>query len=134
MPEALSPQQADHAMRNWSHPALGRIRPGSPEHLQMFCGMLLDTHNPYKPAVIDWPRLSPEALQRITTLPNRDMAVQKEGSASVSVETSRRPSPIRCCAKRWTWIAVKSFGFCFSSIGQPGIAATCPRGAGLGIG
>jgi hypothetical protein len=87
MPDVLSPQQAEHAMRNWSHPALGRIRPGSPEHLQMFCGMLLDTHNPYRPAVIDWPRLSPDALQRITALPIWDMAVQKEGSASVSVES-----------------------------------------------
>jgi hypothetical protein len=23
----------------------------------MFCNMLLQTHNPYKPAVIDWPKL-----------------------------------------------------------------------------
>jgi hypothetical protein len=33
------------------------------------CGMLLNTRNPYKPAVIDWPRLSPDALQRVTSLP-----------------------------------------------------------------
>jgi hypothetical protein len=86
MSEVLSPHQAEYAMRNWAHPTLGRIRTGSPEHLQMFCRMLLDTHNPYKPAVIDWPRLSPEALQRIASLPIWEMAVQKEKSASVSVE------------------------------------------------
>lgn len=83
----LSPDQAEYAMRNWSHAESGRIRIGSSEHLQMFCKMLLDTHNPYKPAVIDWPQLPPEALQRVTSLPIWDMAVQKEGSASISVQT-----------------------------------------------
>lgn len=87
MSDVLSQGQADHAMRNWSHPAPGRIRIGSHEHLKMFCDMLLETHNPYKPAVIDWPRLSAEALERVTSLPIWDIAVQKEGSASISVET-----------------------------------------------
>jgi hypothetical protein len=87
MPEALSPDQAEYAMRNWSHQGPGKIRIGSPEHLQLFCRMLLETHNPYKPAVIDWPRLSPEALGRVTSLPIWDMAVQKEGCAAVSVQT-----------------------------------------------
>lgn len=87
MSDVLSQGQADHAMRNWSHPGPGRVRIGSREHLKMFCDMLLETHNPYKPAVIDWPRLSPEALARVTSLPIWDMAVQKEGSASISVET-----------------------------------------------
>jgi hypothetical protein len=85
--DVLSPDQADYAMRNWSHPSRGQIRIGSPEHLHMFCTMLLDTHNPYKPAVIEWPRLSPEALHRVTSLPIWDMAVQKEGCAAVSVES-----------------------------------------------
>jgi hypothetical protein len=87
MSDVLSPDQAEHAMRNWTHPEPGRIRIGSHEHLQMFCKMLLETHNPYKPAVIEWPKLSPEALERVTSLPIWDMAVQKEGSASISVET-----------------------------------------------
>ena len=90
MSDVLSPDRADHAMRNWSHPLPGKIRIGSPEHLRMFCTMLLDTHNPYKPAVIEWPRLSPEALQRVTSLPIWDMAVQKEGCAAVSVESFAR--------------------------------------------
>ena len=47
----------------------GRIRIGSEEHKQLFCRMLLDTFDPYKPAVIDWPNLSEDALQRLRSLP-----------------------------------------------------------------
>ena len=36
---------------------LGRIRWGSNEHKTLLCRTLLDTFNPYKPAVIDWPEL-----------------------------------------------------------------------------
>jgi hypothetical protein len=90
MTDALSLDQAEYAMRNWSHPQPGRIRIGSPQHLQMFCQMLLDTHNPYKPAVIAWPPLLPEALHRVTSLPIWDMAIQKEGCASASVDAFAR--------------------------------------------
>lgn len=79
--------QADYAMRNWTDPVDGPVRIGSPEHLRMFCNMLLQTHNPYKPAVIDWPKLSPDALQRVTSLPIWDIAVQTEGRASVRVHS-----------------------------------------------
>jgi hypothetical protein len=74
-------------MRHWSgeHPTR-KIQPGSEEHLRLFCRMLLDTHNPYKPAVIDWPVLAPDARQRVTRLPIWDIAVQTEGRASVRVE------------------------------------------------
>ncbi len=47
--------------------------------------MLLDTHNPYKPAVIDWPLLDSEARERLTALPIWDIAVQTEGKASLRV-------------------------------------------------
>ncbi|MDW9230234.1 putative aminomethyltransferase [Burkholderia cepacia] len=49
--------------------------------------MLLDTHNPYKPAVIDWPALKPAELKRLTSLPIWDIAVQTEGRASIRVAT-----------------------------------------------
>jgi len=78
---------ADHAMRHWSHPQPGRIRIGSDAHKRAFCRMLLETHNPYKPAVIDWPALSPDALQRVTSLPIWDIAVQTEGRAAIRVQT-----------------------------------------------
>jgi hypothetical protein len=83
----LAIEQADHAMRNWQDPSAEPVRPGSPEHLRLFCQMLLQTHNPYKPAVIDWPVLAPEALQRVVSLPIWDIAVQTEGRASVRVQS-----------------------------------------------
>src|SRR5581483_7599646 len=70
--------------------ALGRapqFKIGSEEHKRAFCRMLLDTHDPYKPAVIDWPELSPEAFQRLTALPIWNIAVQIEGRASIAVKT-----------------------------------------------
>ena len=46
---------ADAAARRWAAPAPGSIRPGSELHKTTFSQLLLDTHNPYKPAVIEWP-------------------------------------------------------------------------------
>ena len=80
-------EQADHAMRHWTDPLPGPVSIGSAEHLRMFCNMLLQTHNPYKPSVIDWPRLAPDALKRVTSLPIWDIAVQTEGRASVRVHS-----------------------------------------------
>lgn len=89
-------EEADHAMRHWTDPIPGPVRTGSPEHLRMFCNMLLQTHNPYKPSVIDWPRLSPDALKRVTSLPIWDIAVQTEGRASVRVHSyaARQRDPL----------------------------------------
>ncbi|MDB6144170.1 MAG: aminomethyltransferase [Pseudomonas sp.] len=78
---------ADHAMRHWRSDEPGRIKIGSEAHKRLFCRMLLDTHNPYKPAVMEWPELSPEVLQRITSLPIWDIAVQTEGRAQLQVRT-----------------------------------------------
>jgi hypothetical protein len=79
--------EADHAMRHWAHSSSGPVRIGSQAHLEMFSAMLLETHNPYKPAVIDWPKLAPDTLGRITSLPIWDIAVQTEGRASIRVAT-----------------------------------------------
>ncbi|MFJ3486936.1 ferritin-like domain-containing protein [Pseudomonas sp. NPDC090202] len=78
---------ADHAMRHWNSEEPGRIKIGSEAHKRLFCRMLLDTHNPYKPAVMVWPQLTPEVLQRITSLPIWDIAVQTEGRAQLRVQT-----------------------------------------------
>ena len=78
---------ADHALRHWAGPDPERhIRIGSDAHCRLFCRMLLDTHNPYKPAVIQWPQLAPDALARVTGLPIWDIAVQTEGRASIRVQ------------------------------------------------
>jgi len=47
----------DAAPRAWNGDEPGPIRIGSEQHKTLFSRMLLDTFNPYKPAVIDWPRL-----------------------------------------------------------------------------
>ena len=62
-----------------------RIRTGSDAHKALFCRTLLDTHNPYTPAVIDWPRLDPDARERLVSLPIWDVAVQTEGRARLNV-------------------------------------------------
>src|ERR1051326_4560914 len=76
---------ADQAARRWTAPAEGVISPGSDRHRITFCRMLLDTHNPYKPAVIEWPRLDSDACDRLVALPIWDIAVQTEGKASLRV-------------------------------------------------
>ena len=58
------------------------VRIGSDAHKVLFCRTLLDSFNPYKPAVIDWPQLDPDALARLTSLPVWDIAVQTENKAS----------------------------------------------------
>lgn len=64
----------------------GRIRLGSPEHLTLFSRTLLDTHDPYRPALIDWPELAPETREKIVSLPIWDMAVQTEGRTGLFVQ------------------------------------------------
>jgi hypothetical protein len=71
----------------WLWPREGRIRPGSEEHKQLFCRMLLDTFDPYKPAVIPWPRLEPDALARLTGLPFWDIAVETELHTSKTMQS-----------------------------------------------
>jgi hypothetical protein len=90
MPSDANVAAADHAMRHWLGAEPGRIKLGSEAHKRLFCRMLLDTHNPYKPAVIEWPELSPDALHRITSLPIWDIAVQTEGRATLRVDTYTR--------------------------------------------
>lgn len=76
---------ADTTARRWSAAAEGSIRPGGDAHKTAFCRMLLDTHNPYRPAAVDWPKLDGEARDRLVALPIWDIAVQTEGKASTRV-------------------------------------------------
>lgn len=62
-----------------------RIHLGSDAHKRLFCRTLLDTFNPYKPAVIDWPELDSQARERLVSLPIWDIAVQTEGRARLNV-------------------------------------------------
>jgi hypothetical protein len=81
MLDKATAEAADRAAREWKAPGGDPILPGSEAHKVAFCRMLLDTHNRYKPAVMDWPALEPEARERLVTLPIWDIAVQTEGKA-----------------------------------------------------
>ncbi|HUC19439.1 MAG TPA: ferritin-like domain-containing protein [Acetobacteraceae bacterium] len=72
---------ADQTARSWTFPAGGALPPGKDAHKEMFARMLLETFNPYKPAVIAWPALDDEARARLVNLPIWDIAVQTEGRA-----------------------------------------------------
>lgn len=61
------------------------IKIGSEDHKRLFCRTLLDTFDPYKPALIAWPQLSPDALARLTGLPFWGIAVQTEDRATVHI-------------------------------------------------
>ncbi len=65
----------------------GTVRPGSEAHKVLMCRTMLTTHDPYKPALIDWPTLDPVTQNRITSLPIWDIAVATEGRASMNVST-----------------------------------------------
>lgn len=64
----------------------GEVLPGSPAHKTLFCRMLLDTFDPYRPAVIAWPALAPDALRRLVSLPFWDIAVATEERAARRME------------------------------------------------
>jgi len=72
---------ADRAARIWAPTEPGPIAPGSEAHKTAFCRMLLDTHNPYKPSIIQWPALDAETRERLISLPIWEIAVQTEGKA-----------------------------------------------------
>ena len=76
LPEARSSPATDGARR---------LRLGSDAHRTLFCRTLLDTFNPYRPAVIDWPALEPSERERLISLPIWDIAVQTEGRARLNV-------------------------------------------------
>lgn len=89
---------ADYQSRHWNYLKPGGIKPGSPEHFEMFTALLGATYNPYKPAVLDWPQLEPDALRRITSLPIWDIAVQTENKAAARIEfyaQTVRQKPLR---------------------------------------
>jgi len=72
---------ADRTARSWTSPHVGPLQPGSEEHRREVCRMFRETFNPYRPSVIAWPKLNPDELQRLTSLPIWDIAVHTEGRA-----------------------------------------------------
>ena len=83
--DASEVRAADSAAREWEAREFGPIALGSEAHKQAFCRMLLDTHNPYRPSIVDWPALDPAARDRLVSLPIWDIAMQTEGNATLRV-------------------------------------------------
>jgi hypothetical protein len=79
--------RADRAQRHWHGDEPGPVRIGSDQHRRLMSRMLLETFNPFKPAVIDWPQLEPAARERLIRLPIWNIAVQTEGKASLRVKS-----------------------------------------------
>ena len=71
----------------------GPINLGSDAHKVLFCRTLLDTFDPYKPAVIDWPKLDAETPACLVSLPIWDIAVQTEGRARLNVASYAAITP-----------------------------------------
>jgi hypothetical protein len=74
-------ETADWSSRHWTSGCADRLQPGTDVHKREVCRMFHETFNPYRPSVIAWPRLAADALERLTSLPIWDIAVQTEGRA-----------------------------------------------------
>jgi hypothetical protein len=74
-------EAADRQAREWQWPTAEPLPIGTSQHRDAACRMFHDTFNPYKPSIIEWPKLEPEALQRLTSLPIWDIAVTTETKA-----------------------------------------------------
>jgi hypothetical protein len=77
-------ETADRIARHWTSAESGSWRVGSDAHKRAMCALFRETFNPYRPSVIAWPALNPEALERLQSLPIWDIAVQTEGRARLS--------------------------------------------------
>jgi hypothetical protein len=77
----------EHIGQTWRWDKPGRAPIGSDAHKQLFCRMLLDTYDPYKPAIIPWPALGGPELARLTALPFWTIAVQTEGVTALRMQS-----------------------------------------------
>ena len=87
LPDAAIVEAADHSARHWIYLDQGPLRPGTEAHKRAVCEMFQATFNPYKPSIIDWPKLDAEAHGRLLGLPIWDIAVQTEGKAGLRMKT-----------------------------------------------
>lgn len=63
------------------------IRIGSDEHGRLLCRTFIETHRPFQPRDIVWPKLDEEGLARLKGLPVWDEAVRTEAATAVKVQT-----------------------------------------------
>ena len=97
---------ADHAARHWTSPEGGPLTPGTAAHAAATWCMFRETFNPYKPTIIDWPKLDEAARERLIGLPIWDIAVQTEGKARsrmLAYARSLAPGPWRSAVELNGW-------------------------------
>ena len=87
LPDTAIVQAADYSARHWVASEPGPLRLGSEAHKSAVCAMFRETFNPYKPSIIDWPKLDAEAHARLLSLPIWDIAVQTEGKAGLRMRS-----------------------------------------------
>jgi hypothetical protein len=75
--------EADRTARHWVSDDADPLRPGTEAHKRAVARMFRDTFNPYKPTIIDWPKLGAAERDRLVNLPIWDVAVQTEGKARI---------------------------------------------------
>jgi hypothetical protein len=62
--------------------AVPPLRIGSEEHKRLFCGLMLDTHDPFDPATLRWPVLDADSRARLRALPFWNVALETEDQAT----------------------------------------------------
>ena len=69
---------------------------GSEEHKRLFCDSFLETHRPFDPIDIAWPRLGAQSLSRLKALPVWNEAVRTEAETALKVQTlgASEPDPL----------------------------------------
>jgi hypothetical protein len=87
-PDAIA--TADRTSRHWMSESAGALHPGTDAHKRAMCRMFRETFNPYRPSVIDWPKLASETVERLRALPIWDIAVQTEGKAQLRMAAYAR--------------------------------------------
>jgi len=60
---------------------------GSPEHKELLCSFFTETHDPYKPADLQWPELGADVVARLKALPIWEEAVRTEAETALAVLT-----------------------------------------------
>jgi len=63
------------------------LKIGSPEHKEVLCRMFIDTHDPFKPAEIQWPDMDEETLARLKAMPIWNEATRTEAATAVKVQS-----------------------------------------------
>jgi hypothetical protein len=80
-PDRAAIDAAERNTRHWQSRERGPFETGSDAHRHAMCQMFRDTFNPYRPSVLEWPKLDASTRERIVSLPIWDIAVQTEGRA-----------------------------------------------------